>query len=93
MLDEALSKSPSNAELKAQDAFLSDQYAKIVEEAKQQAEGKYTSGKIEEALIIWQNATQYAPEDVTLLTNIQRASKILEKLDQLQRAAEDGGEQ
>lgn len=91
LLDEALSTSPSNAELKAQDAFLSDQYSKIVEASKQEAEKKYTSGKIEEALIIWQNATQYAPEDVTLLTNIQRASKILEKLDQLQRAAENDG--
>ncbi len=88
LLDQALKRSPDSAELKAQDAFISDQYSKLVEEAKRSAEAKYTSGEIEEALSIWQGARKYAPDDVTLQTNIQRASKILEKLDQLQRAAE-----
>lgn len=88
LLDKELAKRPRDSELKAQDAYLDDKFEQLVESAKADAEAKYTSGEIEEALSIWQDAQAYAPEDITLITNIQRATKILQKLETLQASSE-----
>ncbi len=83
ILDSALKKSPKNKELLAKDSYLKDVYAKNLADAKALGEQRYTEGDIEKALEVWQGALQYDSNDVDLLTNIQRAQKILNKLQEL----------
>lgn len=83
ILNKELKQRPQSSELKAQDAYLEDKYSQIVEQAKKEAEQLYTSGNIEQALSIWEDALNYAPQDVTLISNVQRANKILKKLETL----------
>ena len=83
LLDAELKRQPNDKDLQAMDSRLKDIYLNQVNQAKQAGEQRYTEGEIEEALKLWEDALPYAPDDVDLLTNVQRAKKILNKLETL----------
>ena len=83
LLNAELKRSPNSKKLITHDDYLNEIFAQRVNEAKEDGEQKYTEGEIEAALGLWENALPYAPNDVDLLTNVQRAKKILNKLETL----------
>lgn len=83
LLNAELKRSPNNKKLITHDDYLTEIFAERVNKAKEDGEQKYTEGEIEAALELWESALPYAPNDVDLLTNVQRAKKILNKLETL----------
>lgn len=86
LLDTQLKRQPNSKDLQAKDSYLEDVYAEQLSQAKLAGEQHYTEGDIETALELWQGALVYAPDDVDLLTNVQRAQKILNKLETLKNS-------
>ena len=78
-----LKERPDDGELLGQDTYLQEVFQREVLFARQQGEKLYAEGKIEEALAVWQSVVKMAPNDLQLAANIQRAQRILAKVEQL----------
>ncbi len=83
VLDVMLAERPLDAELLAQDQYLKEVFAGEVASAKEVGERYYSSGKIEQALALWRAVLPMAPNDTQLSANIERAQRILDKLEAL----------
>ena len=83
VLDVMLAERPLDAELLAQNQYLKEVFAGEVASAKEVGERYYSSGKIEEALSLWRQVLPMAPDDTQLGANIERAQRILDKLEAL----------
>ena len=83
VLDVMLSERPLDAELLSQNQYLQEVFAGEVASAKEVGERYYSSGRIEEALALWRAVLPMAPNDTQLGANIERAQRILDKLEAL----------
>lgn len=83
LLDQMLNERPHDGELQGQDTYLKEVFQKQVSSARESGEQLYAEGKIEEALAVWQSVLKMAPNDLQLATNIQRAQRILAKVQEL----------
>lgn len=86
LLDHMLKEHPDDGELQGQDTYLKEVFQREVFDARVHGEQLYAEGKIEEALEVWQSVAKMAPDDLQLAANIQRAQRILAKVQELKSA-------
>ncbi len=85
ILDQMLQERPSDGELLGQKTYLDEVFVNEVAEAKVQGEAYYSSGDIERALMLWTSVLPMAPDDTHLTGNIERAQRILDKVNRLRQ--------
>lgn len=83
ILDKMLADRPSDGELLGQDTYLKEVFFQRVSEAKAEGERLYSAGNIESALKTWRAVSPMAPKDLQLASNIERAQRILDKVESL----------
>jgi len=83
VLDELQSLYPKQSQVAELQRSLEDTIDGRVQILIKQGDDLYAGGQIAEARMVWQEATQLAPEHPELTSRLERASKVLERLKEL----------
>ena len=83
VLTSMMMNSPDDPDLLEKRQYLQSVFDKEVDQAKALGEQYYSAGEIEKALATWQSVRAMAPEDPQLQSNIERAQRILQKVESL----------
>lgn len=83
MLSKAIKQYPDNSSILSEQAALNEKINQKVISAKTVGENLYSNGDIEQALELWREVLPLVPDDLDLISNIERAERILNKVNKL----------